>query len=161
MTEPVSTTTVAKNVAHVRRYFETIWNRGQLERESEFVAQDVVVHAPPIPGIPEGIGGPLAIVGTFRAAMPDLHLTQEVVFGQDDKVVQVWTTRGTHAGGDLFGFPPSGKELVLIGINIFRIADGRIAERWGSMDLMGMMQQLGAAPATSEDLLDMRKGWYS
>jgi steroid delta-isomerase-like uncharacterized protein len=151
---------VEENKALVRRYFETIWNKGEFQREPEFVAQDIVVHAPPIPGIPAGIGGPLAIVGTFRAAVPDLHLTQDVVFGGDDNVVQIWTTRGFHTGAALFGFPASGKELVLTGINIFRVANGRIVERWGNMDLMGLMQQLGVAPVSPEELLDLRKGWY-
>ncbi len=152
--------TVQENTALVRTYFDTIWNKGEFEREPEFVALDIVVHAPPIPGIPEGIGGPLAIVGAFRGAMPDLHLTQDVVFGGDDKVVQIWTTRGTHTGADLFGFPATGKELVLTGVNIFRIADGRIAERWGTMDLIGLMQQLGVAPAGPDEMLDLHKGWY-
>ena len=151
---------VEENKALIRTYFDTIWNKGQFEREPEFVALDVIVHAPPIPGIPDGIKGPLAIVGTFRAALPDLHLTQDVVFGGDDKVVQVWTTRGTHTGEALFGFPADGTELVLTGVNIFRIANGRIAERWGTMDLIGMMQQLGAAPTAPGELLDMKKGWY-
>ena len=152
--------TVEENKALIRRYFETIWNKGEFQRESEFMHQDVIVHAPPIPGIPEGIAGPLAIVGTFRGAMPDLHLTQDVVFGGEDKVVQIWTTRGTHTASDLFGFKATGKEYVLTGINIFRIKDGRIAERWGTMDVMGLMQQLGVAPASPEEMLDMHKGWY-
>jgi steroid delta-isomerase-like uncharacterized protein len=149
-----------ENVALVRRYFETIWNQGHLERESEFIAQDVLVHGAPIPGIPEGIGGPLSIVGTFRAALPDIHTVHDVIFGAEDKVVQIFTSRGTHSGADLFGFPPSGKELVMIGVSIFRIDNGRIVERWGNMDLVGLMQQLGVAPATPDDILDLQKGWY-
>ena len=151
---------VEENKALVRRYFDTIWNKGEFQREPEFVALDIVVHAPPIPGIPDGIAGPLAIVGTFRAAVPDLHLTQDVIFGEGDKVVQIWTTRGVHSGAALFGFPAKGNELVLTGVNIFRIANGRVAERWGTMDLMGLMQQLGVAPATPEDMVDLQKGWY-
>ena len=151
---------VEENEALVRRYFDTIWNKGEFQREPEFVALDIVVHAPPIPGIPDGIAGPLAIVGTFRAALPDLHLTQDVIFGEGDKVVQIWTTRGVHSGAALFGFPAKGNELVLTGVNIFRIANGRVAERWGTMDLMGLMQQLGVAPATPEDIVDLHKGWY-
>lgn len=149
-----------ENLDLVRRYFDTIWNKGQFEREPEFIALDVVVHAPPIPGIPDGIAGPLAIVGTFRAALPDIHLTQDVLFGDEDKVVQIWTTRGIHSGAPLFGFPATGREYVLTGINIFRVASGRIVERWGTMDLMGLMQQLGVAPASPEDMLDLKKGWY-
>ena len=80
---------VQDNKALVRTYFDTIWNKGEFEREPEFVAKDVVVHAPPIPGIPEGIGGPLAIVGAFCGkGLPDLHLTQDLIFGGEDKVVQ-------------------------------------------------------------------------
>jgi predicted ester cyclase len=149
-----------ENIAFVRRYFETIWNQGHLERESEFIAQDVVVHQPPIPGIPEGIGGPLAIVGTFRAAIPDIHTVHDVLFNAGDKVVQIFTTRGIHSGADLFGFPPSGKELVMIGVSVFRIENGKIVERWGNMDILGLIQQLGAAPATPDDILDLQKGWY-
>lgn len=135
-----------ENKALVQRYFETIWNRGEFNREMEFVALDCVVHAPPIPGIPEGIAGPLAIVGTFRAAVPDLRLTNVLLLAEGDRVVQRWIVHGTHNGTDLFGVPPSGAKLVLSGINEFRISNGKIAERWGSMDVLGMLQQLGVVP---------------
>ena len=46
---------VEQNKQLVRRYFETIWNQGDFEREPEFVARDSIVHASPIPGIPPGI----------------------------------------------------------------------------------------------------------
>lgn len=150
---------VQENTDLVRRYFDTIWNKGQFEREPEFVALDIVVHAPPIPGIPDGIAGPLTIVAPFAGPCLDLHLTQDLVFGAEGQG-RASVDNAFHTGRDLFGFPASGKEMVLTGINIFRIANGRIAERWGTMDLMGLMQQLGVAPATPDDLLDLRKGWY-
>ena len=89
---------VEENKALIRTYFDTIWNKGQFEREPEFVALDVVVHAPPIPGIPMASTVRSRSSATFRKALPDLHLTQDVIFGGEDKVVQVWTTRGTHTG---------------------------------------------------------------
>ena len=106
----------------------------------------VVVHSPPIPGMPDGIAGPLAIVGTFRAALPDIHLENDALIAEDDRVVQRWTARGTHTGTALFGAPPSGSTLVMTGINEFRLADGRIVERWGVMDAAGLMGQLGLIP---------------
>lgn len=151
---------VQENKDLVRRYSDTVWNKGQLQRESEFVASDVIVHAPQIPGLPDGAAGITAFTAAFRAAMPDLHLTQDSLFGAEDKVVQIWTSRGIHSGDPLFGFPAFGNELVMTGVTVFRIADGRIAERWGTLDLMGLMQQFGVAPASPEDLLDLRKGWY-
>jgi predicted ester cyclase len=45
-------------------------------------------------------------------------------------------------------------------VNTFRLANGRIAERWGTMEAMGLMQQLGVASVSDEELLDVRKGWY-
>lgn len=141
------TVTVAENKALVTTYFETIWNEGRFDEEPRFVDDNVVVHSPPIPGLPSGIAGPLAIVGTFRAALPDIHLVNDDIFGEDDVVIQRWTARGTHTGAPLFGAPPDGKALTMTGINEFRIVGGRIVERWGVMDAMGLMQQLGLVPA--------------
>jgi steroid delta-isomerase-like uncharacterized protein len=142
--------TVEENKDLVRRYFDTIWNKFEIAREPEFVAKDIVVHAPPIPGLPEGIAGPIQIVSTFRAAMPDLVLTNEDVFAEGDKVVQRWSTVGTHTGADLFGVPASGKQIRLTGINEFRVADGRLAERWGVIDALALLQQLGIVPTPGQ-----------
>jgi len=138
---------VKENKQLVQNYFDTIWNRFEVEREAEFVDENVVVHAPPLPGLPDGISGPIYIVTTFRNAMPDLVLTNEDVFGEDDKVMQRWRTVGTHTGADLFGVPATGKQIELTGINEFRIANGRIAERWGVIDELALMQQLGLVPS--------------
>lgn len=134
---------VEKTVALVSRYFEEIWNRGNLASEPEFVHPNIVVHAPPFPGLPAGIAGPIQIVSIFRAAMPDLHLTNDVLFGEDDKVVQRWTTVGTHTGSDLFGVRATSRRLTITGINEFRIDGGRIVERWGTIDALGVLLQLG------------------
>lgn len=141
------TVTVADNKALVATYFETIWNEGRFDQEPRFVDENVVVHAAPIPGIPSGIAGPLAIVGIFRGAVPDIHVVNDDIFGEGDSVIQRWTARGTHTGTPLFGAPASGEALKITGINEFRIAGGRIVERWGVMDAAGLMQQLGLVPA--------------
>lgn len=139
--------TVADNKALVATYFETIWNEGRFDEEPRFVDEDVVVHGPSFPGIPSGIAGPSAIVGAFRAAVPDIHLVNDDIFGEGDVVIQRWTAKGTHTGASLFGAPPNGEALTMTGINEFRIAGGRIVERWGVMDAAGLMQQLGLVPA--------------
>jgi predicted ester cyclase len=146
MTQVPPSETVKQNEDLIVRYFDTIWNNGQLDREAEFVATDVVVHQSPIPGLRAGIAGPLQIVGMFRASIPDIHLEHTVMFGEGDQVVHRWEARGHHTGAPLFGVEPSGKELIMTGINNFRVADGRIAERWGHMDSLGLLQQLGLAP---------------
>src|SRR4029077_17974713 len=82
----------------------------------------------------------------FRAAVPDLQLTNVVIFGADDRVVHRFIVHGTHSATDLFGVPAAGAKLILSGINEFRIEKGKIAERGGTMDVLGMLQQLGVAP---------------
>jgi predicted ester cyclase len=44
------------------------------------------------------------------------------------------------------GIPATGKQITIKGIEVFRIADGKIVEVWASMDNLGMLQQLGAIP---------------
>jgi predicted ester cyclase len=144
----------------VRRYFDAVWNKGELQREGEFIAPDLVTHGTVVPGLPPGSAGLNALAGMLRASLPDLHVTTDVLFGDGDKVVQIWTLRGIHRGGSLFGQPASGNDIVLTGMSIYRVASGRIAERWSTLDLTGLMQQVGLAPAQAEELSDLRKGWY-
>ena len=56
-----------------------------------------------------------------------------------------WTVHGTHTG-DWMGIPATGKEIVMTGNNVFRIANGKIAECWAESDALGLMQQLGVIP---------------
>jgi steroid delta-isomerase-like uncharacterized protein len=138
---------VEKNKDLIRRYFDAIWNKGEFEREPEFVAQDIVVHQSPIPGLPDGIAGPLQIVGMFRAAIPDIHVEHTLLFGEGNKVVHRWEARGHHTSAPLFSAGITDKEIIMTGINTFRIANGRIVERWGHMDILGLLQQIGLAPS--------------
>lgn len=142
--------TVEANTALVRNYFEEIWNKFNLDAEGDFVASDIVVHQPPIPGLPGGIAGPIQIVTTFRQAMPDLNVTIDDLFGEGDLVVDRWAAVGTHTGEPLFGVAATGRPIQISGIHEFRIAGGRIAERWGVVDELGLAQQLGLAPGGSD-----------
>jgi len=62
-----------------------------------------------------------------------------------DKVVIRWTIRGTHQGPFL-GIAPTGKSAIWSGLNIFRLAGGKIVEEWGVADIAGLLHQLGALP---------------
>ena len=136
------------NKALVRRYLDEIWNHGHQEKEREFVAEKVIVHAPPVPG-PGSAAGPPQLATMFRAALPDLSLNSDIVFGDGDRVVLSYMVTGTHTGTPLFGVPASGRPLTISGINIFRIKDGKITERWGLVDNAGLMQQLRAKQPAS------------
>jgi ketosteroid isomerase-like protein len=58
------------------------------------------------------------------------------------------TARGVHKG-EFMGMPPTGKPIVMTGIEIFRLKNGKIAELWGEANLMGLMHQLGILPSSA------------
>ena len=86
----------------------------------------------------------------FRAALPDWHSDVEQLVAEGDLVVERFTASGTHSG-ELMGVAPTGRVLRLRGMQMFRIRDGRIVERWGRLDESGLMQQLGLIPGSAPD----------
>jgi predicted ester cyclase len=56
---------------------------------------------------------------------------------------------GAHCG-ELLGVPPTGKQVRIGGISIFRLAGGKIAEQWEQLDRLALMQQLGVFPTPGQ-----------
>ena len=127
-----------------RRFTEDLWDKGELPVADEIIAADFVDHDP-VSGQRSGLDGYKEMVGAFRAAFPDLRVKNEDVIVEGDKVVARWTARGTHRGA-LMNIPPTGRQVTLKGVDILRIEGGKIAERWGEFDALGMLQQLGVVP---------------
>jgi serine phosphatase RsbU (regulator of sigma subunit) len=51
-----------------------------------------------------------------------------------------WTIRGTHQG-EFRGMAPTGKEMEIRGIGIFRFSEGKVVESWDSYDQLDLMRQ--------------------
>lgn len=81
------------------------------------------------------------------AALPDLKFTVEDMVAEGDKVAYRVTITGTHTGGPYMGVAPSGKKIEMRNTSIKRIANGRLAESWGTLDTVSAMRQLGLIPA--------------
>ncbi len=133
----------AENKAIDRRFTEEVWNRGNLAVVDELMRADYNGHDPTIP---TGSAGFKQFVLMYRSAFPDVHLTIEDQMAEGDKVVSRWTAHGTHRG-ELMGIAPTGKQITVTGINIERIANGKLVEGWSNYDTLGMLQQLGVIPA--------------
>ncbi|MBI4284274.1 MAG: ester cyclase [Chloroflexi bacterium] len=129
--------------AAVRRFLE-FFDKGDLARVSDVATADFVDHNP-MPGQSAGIEGLKQMLAMARAAFPDLHTTIEDMVAEGDKVAVMNTLHGTHKG-EFMGIAPTNKKVAVTGIDILRIAGGKVAERWGYMDESGMMRQLGIAP---------------
>jgi steroid delta-isomerase-like uncharacterized protein len=139
-----------ENKTIARRWMEELWSQGNSDVADEIIAANYAVHDPGTPGRVGGVEGEKHTVTMYRTVFPDLRFTMEDVVGEGDRVVVRWTTRGTHRG-ELMGVPPTGKQVVVTGISILRIANGKIAEHKLNWDTLGMLQQLGIVPPTGED----------
>lgn len=73
-------------------------------------------------------------------------MTIEDLLIQGDKAALRLMHHGTHSG-KLFGFEPTGKPLAFSGFIILRMREGKVAERWGELDRLGILQQMGVLPA--------------
>ena len=134
-----------ENKAIARRFYAEVWNKGNLDVADELLAADFVDHAAP-PGFAPGVAGAKQVFSFYRAAFPDLQVNAEDLIAEGDRVVARWSSSGTHKG-DFMGIPPTGKQVQITGIDLFRFSGGKIAEHWGVFDQLGMLQQLGVAPS--------------
>lgn len=75
----------------------------------------------------------------------DVWMKVDEVIAENDRVMVRWTFHGVHAG-EFAGLPPTQQPISYAGINIFRIADGKIAEIWDLFDRLWLWQQLGVLP---------------
>jgi steroid delta-isomerase-like uncharacterized protein len=137
------------NKAVARRWVEEIWNNGDLSVIDEIVAEDYVDHDPAAPGAPTDREGISAGVTEFRTAFPDGQHTIDAMMAEGDRVVVSVTFTGTHRG-ELHGAPATGNQVTWRGIFIYRIQNGKIVERWGALDTLSFMIQIGAVPPPGE-----------
>jgi steroid delta-isomerase-like uncharacterized protein len=135
-----------ENEVLVRRYFEEIWDKGNLDLIDELFTTSFVRHGPTATeGEVRGLEGFKGVVSMYRTAFPDLRVPIEDLIAESDKVVSRWTAHGTHQG-ELMGIAPTGNQASVTGMIVDRISGGRIEEEWVEYDTLHLMQQLGAVP---------------
>ncbi|HEU5318409.1 MAG TPA: ester cyclase [Chloroflexota bacterium] len=127
----------------VARRLYAVTSSGDLAQLDDILAPDVVDHG--VDGVEE-LRGPAAVreaLAAFRESFPDATLRVEDVFASADgeKVAVRWTVSATQRGA-FQGIPASGRGVRMSGIDVLRVVDGRVAERWGSSDELGLLQQL-------------------
>ena len=129
----------------VRRLLEDDLSRGDEVVADEVVHPEFFDHTNP-PEMKHGVEGHKAIGLLFRSAYPDLWWQIDDLIAEGDKVVARTTMSGTHSG-DFFRIAPTGRRVSMVGVHVFRIQDGKVAEHWGSNDDLSLMRQLGVLPA--------------
>lgn len=112
----------------VADYFTTLNTRPKSpEVLGRFIGEDDLLHH---------------IAGMERA-FPGYQMTAEDVVADRDRVAVRFTMTGQHLG-ELQGLAPTGRQVRVPGIIIYRLAGGRVAEHWMQVDAPGMMAQLTA-----------------
>lgn len=133
---------VERNIAVVRRVYDEVINQGRLEVAAELTTPTTRVHVPfAHPG--HGTQGLQKIASGLREGFPDIRVEVEDIFGVGDRVVARWKTiRQTHTG-EYRGLPPTGKEVRVTAIQVFRLENERIVEFWLEMDQLNAIRQMG------------------
>ena len=133
--------TVSSAYSVVSRIYEEVFNTGTLDQVDTLIAAEYIDHNPIGPGGKSGIEGFKQTVRALRFAFPDLRFTVDQMSVNGNQVVTRTTMQGTH-NNSFMGIDPTGKPVTVSGFDIFRIADGVVAERWGTLDGLTLMQQI-------------------
>ena len=120
----------AANKAIARRIFEEFFNHYDLALADDLIAPEFVDHNP-LPGQAPGPEGINYVNTTLHTAHSDLQCVVDDVIAEGDRVVVRWTLRGVNTGS-MLGMPPTGRPVAEPVIAIFRIAGGKIVERWAA-----------------------------
>jgi steroid delta-isomerase-like uncharacterized protein len=132
--------TEEENKAIFRRYIEEVFNQGNLELADE-VFDRYISHQPDGSTLERGPEDVKRFNREFRSAFPDLRISIDDQIADGDKVVTRVTFRGTHQR-EFRGMAPTGKEVEIKGITIFRFSDeGKVVESWDSYDQLRVMRQ--------------------
>ncbi|HYP40714.1 MAG TPA: ester cyclase [Chloroflexia bacterium] len=79
---------------------------------------------------------------TLEKSLEHVHFEEKDMIAEGDQVLVRWTMSGIQVGPYL-GLPATGRSFQVDGVNIFRIADGRIVERWSFYDVPSFLAQVG------------------
>ena len=127
------------NKALVRRWIEDGFNTHSSAVADTLFAEQVAVN-----GNAVGREGIKASMGRFLSAFPDLRVTIDEIIAEENEVGMWYTAEGTHQG-EYEGIPATGRHVKWSGVDLFSIADGKIAQARFMSDYYGLLTQLGAS----------------
>jgi steroid delta-isomerase-like uncharacterized protein len=130
-----------ENITAQQQFGEAV-NTGNLEKLRDLVAEDCIEHDP-APNQAAGPDGYIQFFTMMRTAFPDFKLEVEQLVADEDNVAFAYTATGTHQG-DFQGIPATNVRIKARGLQISKFANGKMVERWGSSDELGILKQLGA-----------------
>lgn len=130
----------------VRRLTDEVFIKGDIAAIEDLLSDSFIDHdpMPDVPGTKEGmrrIAEMVVAAFSDRTAQMDDYLETT-----DGKVVENWAMTGRHTG-DGFPIPPSGQDIRVRGMEIWRCDDGKIVEHWGVVDMSDVFMKATAGSA--------------
>ena len=141
-----------QNKTAVRRLFDELWNKGNLQVADEIIAPTYQHHDASTPDMGKGPESEKKRVNLYRTAFHDFRLNIEDLYAEGETVVARWSCRGVHKG-ELNGITPTGKQFAITGVTIARFSNGKIVEGFVKWDALGLMRQLGVVPEPTKTLV--------
>jgi steroid delta-isomerase-like uncharacterized protein len=120
------------------RFYREILNGRNMNTADEILSEGYVDHSASAPGL-ENFKRYLAMITSI---FPDINVTVEDMFTDDDKIAARLTISGTQSGS-FRGFPAKGGQATWSGMDIIHVSNGKIVERWSERDFLHMLVQLG------------------
>jgi predicted ester cyclase len=131
--------------ALVRRFYEEMENEGRLEVADELCDPGFRdVHNSSARGPVQGIDGLKRLAKALHEEL-GIRITIEDLIEEGDKIVARISSQSTSKG-DFMGVPAAGHSFTSQGVEIFRVANGKLAERWVFIDQLPIMRELGIIP---------------
>jgi predicted ester cyclase len=121
------------------RFIDNV-NRRRLDQLDQFLAADLVQHAPEAA---VGIDAVRQTLAEWLAAFPDLHLVIEELVTDGDRLIARLVLSGTHRG-PLASLQPTGRRVHVAVFDAWSAPDGRCVERWLQLDRLELLRQLEA-----------------
>ena len=127
-----------RNPVDLAHLFADIMNSHDAGRFAELVSEDYVQHNP---AVAPGRAGVVAFMGHWFETLSDTSVSVEDAFAAGDRAVGRYAYRARHTG-PFVGVPPSGAEINMRSIDIWRVENGKLAEHWDVVDYAGLQKQL-------------------
>lgn len=122
--------TTESSKAFIREYIEAVSKDKSPETLDRYIAEEDLKHH----------------IAMYDASLPGYSIEVEDMIAEGDKVTLRGMVRGVH-NGPLMDIGPTGREVAISMFITYRIADGKIVEHWMLVDMLGLLQQIGAIPS--------------
>ena len=126
------------------------WNGCDTQAMAQLITEDIVWADPALPEPLHGVAEVQEFMRTSFRVFPDLTFGEPepaALAADGNEAMWAWTMRGTHRGAiDPPGFAPTGRTMLVQGVDRWTLRDGRIARYRAFYDMSDLARQLGIMP---------------